>query len=223
MGIFIVVKTDIHAGFRLIVHPKTPDYNSAIAFNRLLNKIGLEGFKNYLNTTALNLKNIDRGKLNKLKEIFSKKCVKGYRFFVDFDDMSKENAFEVLSQMKSEIDSGKDMMEVYKTYATRYKYLKDPKFPKHYVTKVGNGGEFYLSEAIMNTFPIYFQIKRLNSLELENRKDRFKKILALDLNSQLIVEETISQEDKKWKDYSDNMALETKDRYILYIVTDVVD
>ncbi len=201
--------------FHLIIHSQSPHYNRAIAFNRFLNILGLSEFKSFLDNIAVEPE-LDNIQLNELRKIFSSKCVKVYWFFVDFDDMPKDDAFKVLSHMKSKIDAGEDMMEVYKIYAKKYEYLKDTEFPKHYVTKIGNGGKFYLSQAIMNTFPAYFS--------REKSKDHYKKILGLNKGDSIIVEELITDKDKELREkHGDIIYTETSDRLILYIVTEIFE
>lgn len=183
--------------FALMVTPTVPDDNYDIAFERLLKLCGLSGFKSLLDKRTKENIFRENAEIKKLIKLFSGRCIKVYDFAIEPEDMPEKEALKVLSEMKTRIDAGQDIAEVYEMYRKKCDHL-------------GNGGEVYISGATLKMFPP-------GRARYAPKVDP-KTLLKLKLNESIILEETATEEDRKYS--KENIFTETRDAWNLCVIID---
>jgi hypothetical protein len=98
----------------------------------------------------------------------------------------------------------------------KYSYRKQPKkYPKHYVTKVGNGGDFHICKTENpEVFPDGYRPSTYPKKLLDS-------LVKLEKGESYIYEQVMNSEDRKIKEeLGDIVMTNTNERIILFVVKD---
>lgn len=202
----------------IAISPRAPKVNRSVAISRLQALVTpIELRKNYLSYE----KNITKDNKKQFlidKNLITSKCNWIHSYFVDNEDLSKIEALKVIKTIQSAPKQNLSFHEQYKILVDKYSYRKQPKkYPKHYVTKVGNGGDFHTCKAENpEVFPNGYRPSTYS-------KELLGSLVKLEKGESYIYEQVMNSEDRKIKEeLGDIIMTGTNNRIILFVVKDSI-
>lgn len=202
----------------IAISRNTPAYSRKIAISGLRRLLNPTDFREKFLSFESNVTEENLGQFKKDKKVISAKCNWVHSYFVDSEDLSKYEAYEVLRSIRSAPSRNLSFHEQYKKLADKYSYRKEPvKYPNFYVTKVGNGGDFHICQedrpVLFPDYKIHIFPEKLLTI-----------LVSMEKGGAYIYRAKINAQDQKARErYGDRVSTNTNDRIMLFVVKESIN